>query len=385
MKIAISGCGIAGTAVAIFLREDGHEVTIFEQAKECRPVGAGIMLHTSGQNVLAQMGILEPLIDVSERLESMTAKLVSGQTLVKLKFGKYDDQIFSLGVHRGRLFDLLMKRCVDSGVEIKTDSRVTQFEHPTGVVTIQSADEQISSHGKFDFMIAADGSRSTLRENSKIVTRVKEYEYAALWKTGKCEFQPGELYQVVDGTHRLLGLLPIGKGESSLFWGLPKTSWDSLKRSDLDRWKDEARTMCPQAASILDSIDNFESLTFGSYRNVSMKKWHDKGVVFIGDAAHATSPHLGQGVNLALEDAIVFAKCLGDVGDFEEACQTYTQRRVCKLRYYRQLTGMLTPFFQSPGKIRGIGRDLVLPLLPKLPFVGRQMIRTLSGMQRGWI
>lgn len=385
MKIAISGCGIAGTAVAILLQGDGHEVTIFEQASECRPVGAGIMLQASGQKVLSQMGMLDQLAGVSEKLNCMTAKLASGRTLIKLEFGKYDDQIFALGVHRGRLFDSLLNRCFDSGVEIKTDCCVKRFEESGGAITLESADGEVSIHEGYDFIVAADGSRSTLRDNSRIATRVKEYEYAALWKTGKCEFQPGELYQVVDGTHRLLGLLPIGEGESSFFWGLPKKSWDNLRNSDLEVWKDEARTMCPQSASILDSIDSFESLTFGTYRNVSMKKWHDEGVVFIGDAAHATSPHLGQGVNLALEDAFSFAECLREVGDFENACKSYTRRRACKIRYYRQLTGLLTPFFQSPGKLRGIGRNLILPILPKLPFVGKQMIKTLSGMQRGWI
>lgn len=338
MNIAVSGCGIAGTAVASLLCENKHDVTIFEQAESCQPIGAGIMLQSSGQEVLGRMGLLEGLASVSQKLSGMTAMLASGRTLVNLEFAKFDNQVYALGVHRSRLFETLLQRCKDFGVGIKTDCQVTGFDSSSNTLTTKSQSGTVSQHVGFDFVIAADGSRSTLREASNIPTRVTEYEYAALWHTGKSEFQPSALYQVVDGTDRLLGLLPIGGGESSFFWGLPKQAWESLKNSNLQQWKAEAEQLCPQASSILNTIDDFESLTFGTYRNVAMKRWHADGVVFIGDAAHATSPHLGQGVNLALEDALVFSESLQSTNDFENACRRYNQLRARKLRFYRQLT-----------------------------------------------
>jgi len=383
LNIAVAGCGIAGAAVASLLRDQGHAVTIFEQTQVCRPVGAGIMLQASGQRVLTRMGLLASLSAASQRLNGMTAKLPSGRDLVRIEFGKYDDAVYSLGVHRGRLFESLMNQCIERGVEIRTGVRVVGIEPGTGTVSLES-EQGGSSVSGFDFLIAADGSRSALRERSNIVSRVREYDYGALWTTGRCDFQPGELYQVVDGTHRLLGLLPIGGGESSFFWGLPKASWPALQRSSLAEWKDEACRLCPQAETMVNAFDSFEALTFGTYRNVTMRKWHGDNVVFLGDAAHATSPHLGQGVNLALEDAETFADALQETNEFEQACRAYTKRRSSKLRYYRQLTGLLTPFFQSRGRIRGIGRDVVLPVLPRLPLVGRRMVKTLSGDQGGW-
>ena len=65
MRIAIAGAGITGTTVGFLLAEQGHEVTIFEQAKVCQPVGAGIMLQNSGQQVLDRLGLLADLADAA--------------------------------------------------------------------------------------------------------------------------------------------------------------------------------------------------------------------------------------------------------------------------------------------------------------------------------
>ncbi|MEM7456927.1 MAG: NAD(P)/FAD-dependent oxidoreductase [Planctomycetota bacterium] len=381
MRIGISGCGIAGTTVGFLLAEQGHSVTIFEQAAVCRPVGAGIMLQTSGQNVLGALGMLDDLAPVSQRLSGMTAELVSGKRLIKLDFSRLTPDTHALGVHRGRLFEMLLSRCHESGVELRNGVRVTKFDPAQRAVVSETGDR----FDGFDFLIAADGSRSVLRQASSIRARVKEYGWGALWCTGECDFQPGELHQVVDGTRRLLGLLPIGLGQSSFFWGLRASDYETLVASDFDAWKSEAIEMCRHAESILQSVNGFDDLTFGTYRNVALDRWYDAGVIFLGDAAHATSPHLGQGVNLALEDAVCFATSLEASNDFESACDLFSRKRTRKLRYYQRLTRALTPFFQSDGTLKAIPRNLFLPWFPHLPFVGRQMLRTLSGCKNGWL
>jgi 2-polyprenyl-6-methoxyphenol hydroxylase-like FAD-dependent oxidoreductase len=67
--------------------------------------------------------------------------------------------------------------------------------------------------------------------------------------------------------------------------------------------------------------------------------------------------------------------------DFGDACLLFNKERKQKIKYYQQLTRLLTPFFQSEG----VARNLVLPMLPRLPIARGQMLRTLSGFQNGWI
>jgi 2-polyprenyl-6-methoxyphenol hydroxylase-like FAD-dependent oxidoreductase len=105
----------------------------------------------------------------------------------------------------------------------------------------------------------------------------------------------------------------------------------------------------------------------------------------IGDAAHATSPHLGQGANLALEDAECLAQCLAHTSDINLAFAKFHRIRSRKTRFYRQLTAVLSPFFQSDSTWRSPLRNLVLPMMPSFPVVGRQMLHTLSGQKRGWL
>jgi 2-polyprenyl-6-methoxyphenol hydroxylase-like FAD-dependent oxidoreductase len=381
MKIAIVGCGIAGTTVAFLLAEQGHEVTLFEQASECRPVGAGIMIQASGQDVLQSLGLLEPLAATSQRLHGMTAELASGRTLVRLDFRKLRPDAHALGVHRGTLFQMLLDRCRRSGVAIRTGFRAVEFDAPRG--ELRSADGE--THGQVELLILADGSRSELRKSLGMTARVTEYSHGALWTTGPCNFQPDRLYQLVDGTQRLVGLLPIGPGRCSYFWGLSVADWPKLAASSFDRWRDEALRFCPPSEPILSSLQGFSDLTFGSYRSVAVRVPYRKNVILIGDASHATSPHLGQGANLALEDAACLAECLASTQETGRACELFHQLRARKVRFYRQLTAILSPFFQSHSIWRGSVRNLALPLMPHLPFVGQQMLYTLSGHKRGWL
>ncbi len=82
MEIAISGCGVTGTATAFFLAKAGHDVTIFEQAAECKPIGAGIMLQPSGQIVVEKNGdCSNRWQNVRNGLGGMVAQLTTGQDI----------------------------------------------------------------------------------------------------------------------------------------------------------------------------------------------------------------------------------------------------------------------------------------------------------------
>jgi 2-polyprenyl-6-methoxyphenol hydroxylase-like FAD-dependent oxidoreductase len=98
----------------------------------------------------------------------------------------------------------------------------------------------------------------------------------------------------------------------------------------------------------------------------SLATWHEGPVCLIGDAAHATSPHVGQGASLALEDAIVLTKCLRDVPNVEEAFATYERLRKDRVealvKEARRTGDRKAPSNRVTRRIR----DLVLPFFLKL-------------------
>ncbi len=292
-KIAISGCGIAGTAAGHLLSAAGHEVTLFEQASKCRPVGAGIMLQPSGQMVLRRLGIHDAIAKLSTPLLGMEARLASGKQLVRLEYASLGDQLRAWGVHRGELFEQLLRLCLSSGAKVETSSLITHYASDDQQVTVVTQSGQ--EFGGFDFLITTDGSRSRLRDAAGIRFQSVEYPYAAIWATGPCDTVDDRLFQVVDGTKRLVGLLPIGSGRCSFFWGLRADSYQRLSAAGIEPWKAEVIQLCPQAEAFLQSIASFDQLTFATYRHVQMRRWHSDRIVFLGDACHASSPHLGQG------------------------------------------------------------------------------------------
>ena len=382
MRIAVSGCGIAGATVAALLARLGHEVTVFEQAAHCQPVGAGIMLQPSGQEVLKRLGLSDQILAESARLDGLDASLACGKSLIQLRYNGLDESTRAWGVHRGLLFDQLFGECQASGVEIRNGTTLHNYRRIGKCVAV--VDQAGREFGDFDFVLATDGSRSKLREASSLRCKLVEYPYAALWTTGPCHQVQRCLHQVIDGTQRLVGLLPIGEGRCSFFWGVRADRYESLRSSGIESWKDEVIELCPPAAELLDTIQRFDELTFSGYRHVQMRQWNNDSILFLGDAAHASSPHLGQGANLALEDAVVFADALRDTGEFHAACLQFRKLRYRKVRYYQQLTRLLSPFFQSDIPLLSLGRNVALPWFPRVPFVRRRMLRTLCGLHCGW-
>jgi 2-polyprenyl-6-methoxyphenol hydroxylase-like FAD-dependent oxidoreductase len=195
--------------------------------------------------------------------------------------------------------------------------------------------------------------------------------------------------QVVDGPRRMFGLLPTGRAPRgddlvvSVFWSIRADRVAAFRARGLAAWRAEAIALDPRTEPILDQISDIDQLAFTQYRDVRMRRWHGERIVFIGDAAHATSPQLGQGANLALWDAMCLADAFADHGDVAIALAAYTAMRRRHLNYYQLATRALTPLFQSDARVIGWLRDLVFPMSRWLPPLRRRMVRTMAGLDRG--
>ena len=115
-----------------------------------------------------------------------------------------------------------------------------------------------------------------------------------------------------------------------------------------------------------------------------MRRWHTDRAMLLGDAAHSMSPHLGQGINLAMLDGYWIAAALNQTRSIGEAFGLHSHFRRAHVRFYSMTTFALSPFFQSRGFLKGFARDIGLPLLPKIPLLRRQMVLTMSGMKRSF-
>lgn len=379
-RIAIVGSGTAGPAAGIFLARRGHEVTLFERAEEELAVGAGFLLQPTGLAVLKELGLADEVLAVTQKIGGLYCETQRGKVLLDLEYGELKSGLFGLGTHRSSLLAILLKAFREAGGEMRWGAGMTGMSL-AGEERFLETGEGVKE-GPFDLVLLCDGARSQMREQAGIPARVDRYPWGALWFIGKRtpEFDPGLLWQKVGSTRELCGFLPTGTKEDllSLFWSV--RLGDPLP--DLGQWKETLLKLVPKAESFLEQVRSIEQLQRASYHDVRMKRWHGDRVVILGDAAHALSPQLGQGINLALVDASVLADCLESHG-LEEALEQYTRRRKTHVGFYQFATRWTTPFFQSDHESLGKLRDLTFPIGMRVPYVRREMVATMAGLKTG--
>jgi 2-polyprenyl-6-methoxyphenol hydroxylase-like FAD-dependent oxidoreductase len=383
-RVGIVGFGVAGATAAYLLARDGHTVTLIERAPVVEPIGAGVLLQCSGQEVLHHLGLLDQVLEHAAPIDELHARHVGGVTLVRNKYGNYAPGTRAYGVHRGVLFRALRGLVETQPVDIRLGSEVASREI-TASGEVMLVDSIGARHGPFDCVICGDGSRSHLRAVFGFRASVLKYDHGTLWVTVPGAGVPGKLLQVVRGTRQMLGLLPLGDGLVSLYWGLRNDAVEAVKARGLDTLKREIVAFCPESAEVLEHLYHFDQLLHTAYQHVHMRRCHDGRVLFIGDAAHAMSPHLGQGINLAMVDAWRLAACLRVADTPAGAFKAFVAAQRDYTRYYASVTWLLSPFFQSDWRVLAWGRDLVLPVMPHLPVIRRQMVLTMIGLKGGFL
>jgi 2-polyprenyl-6-methoxyphenol hydroxylase-like FAD-dependent oxidoreductase len=395
LDVAVVGSGTAGAAAALFLHRSGHRVTVYEAVADPQPVGAGIMLQPTGMHVLARLGLLDAVASRCATLTGLRCFARDGRPVLDLAYADLHRTLFSFGIHRGVLFEALYDAVRREGIEVRLGTPIERLgvewlggDGPRRAC-LDGDGEVLGTH---DLVVVADGARSRLRDES-LVRRNRFYPWGALWFIGHdtAGAHGGVLHQVVDGTRRMLGLLPSGLGPRgdtplvSLFWSIHRDQIAEARERGLDAFKAQALHLCPQAEPILGQIGSFEDLLFAQYHDVVLSRWHLDGVVYLGDAAHAMSPQLGQGANLALYDASVLAECLAEADRLEHALAEYSRRRRHHLAFYQWATRWATPFFQSDRSWLGTVRDRFMGLACRVPYVRQRMIRTMCGMETGFV
>lgn len=390
-RIAVVGLGTAGSSAALLLSRAGFRVTLFEKVEEPQAIGAGIMLQVTGLSVLRELGLEGRILEQGARIERLRVETTRGKNVLQLDYRRLREGLFGLGIHRGVLFDTLYNEVRGSEIDLRLGVEIVRARH-RGTGDLDLLDRSGASFGPFDLVVVCDGARSRVRTQSPAFSeKTTKYPWGALWFVA--EDQEGtfrdELFQRVDGTRGMVGILPTGLDPSgkrvvSLFVSLCLEELPALRSRGIEALRQEILRVSPAAESLLPQLDSFDELRIAEYFDVSMPRWNAPGIVAIGDAAHATSPQLGQGANLALVDAKVLADCLRENLDVEAALRRYSILRADHLNYYQFATRFLTPFFQSTFAPLGLLRDWAMPVALKIPYAEREMIRSMAGTKTGY-
>jgi len=404
LQVGIIGAGTAGLATAAILARQGHAVTLLEKAPALAPVGAGLLVQPSGMAVFHHLGVLDHAqalgapIDVLQgwlRSRAVSGGGIHDDLLINSRYTEAAPDRVGLGMHRAALCDVLMAAVSQHQAEVIYGSEVdTVVDHGDQVQVDMRVHAQPRTLS-FDLVLIANGARSTLRPQGW--TRLDQaYPWGAVWAivSEVTDLDYRVLHQFYHGTSRMMGLLPTGYASgqldaprlTSIFWSLPADRlepWLASSDHAFTAWQKEVMQLWPRAGRwVLESGVRPEQFLAARYRDVVMSRFGQGRVGVIGDAAHAMSPQLGQGANMALLDAWAIGRASRE-RDMVAFWQRYHQLRLPSIRFYQLMSRLLTPFYQSD--ISGLAqmRNLSFRWMAYLPWLRRQMAATISGVKCG--
>ncbi|CDX12973.1 FAD-dependent monooxygenase [Mesorhizobium sp. ORS 3324] len=372
-EIAIAGAGPAGLAAALYLKRAGHKVTVFERFDEPKPVGSGLMLQPTGLTVLADLGLLDEILSLGSRIERLHGTdAKSGRTVLDVRYDARRGRRFGLAVHRAALFGVLYRAARGAEIPVQTNVEIETLERGERARPVCANGKRL---GPFDLVVDASGARSRLRQGLDDKAVPRQLAYGAFWASlgWRDGFDEKALLQRYDKASIMVGVLPIGRPETNsgtmaaFFWSLKPADAEQVRAAGLDAWKARVVSVWPACEAFTGQINSFEQLSLARYGHHTMRLPAGRRLAVIGDAAHSTSPQLGQGANMALLDAAALSHALARTNSIDEALAAYVSARRWHVRIFQALSLSLTPFYQSDSVTLPFVRDWAVAALAKIP------------------
>ena len=387
--VAIVGYGTGGQAAALALARAGHQIQVFERVPDPGPVGAGFLLQPTGLQALWRLGLLEAACALGAPVARLHGETAEGRAVMDMRYADLDPRLTGIGMQRGALFALLHRAIAgEQGIALRSDCAIVELDCEAGRIR----DAQGRWHGPYDLVVVADGAASTLRAQVGDARIDRPYPWGALWCLLPEADWPWtcELRQRYRLAREMAGLLPVGSmpgdpvRKLSFFWSLPVAGFDAWRAAGRDAWLHQLGALWPQARERLGGDFDVACLARAAYRDAIPQRWWRGRAVLLGDAAHAMSPQLGQGVNMALVDAVALAAWLAVAPALDAALHGYERERRAHLAAYHRYSRWLTPLFQSERDTLARLRDAGFLAGGRLPLARGHMLRVLSGTQQGW-
>jgi 2-polyprenyl-6-methoxyphenol hydroxylase-like FAD-dependent oxidoreductase len=326
MKIAIIGGGIGGLTTALALKQSGKEVVIYESAPEIKPVGAGILMANNAMQVFKKLGVCHKIEEAGCKVSNIRITDAQLNTLSLADLTRFENKynIYNVAIHRADLQRILAN---EIGFEnIQLSKRLSRIDREN-VFKLSFEDGTVVDA---DVVIGADGIKSVVRKQLFETGNIRDTKQ-------KCWRGVGEFDWVEKYNHEALEAWGKGKRFGFVKISDKNVYWYAVINESL--MKDHVnitelfKEFHPDVVQIISETPK-ASIHFSDIIDLEpITKWQKGRVCLIGDAAHATTPNMGQGACQAVEDAYVIGKLFAQGKSVEEVFSQYEKLRMAKAHF----------------------------------------------------
>lgn len=325
----VVGGGFSGMSAAIQLRKQGVAVDVVEIDPEWRSYGAGISIGGATLRAFRSLGVLERFLAVGAASDGTDIYSPDGRLLAQLPTPRIagDDVPGNAAIMRPALARILADATLAAGAQVRLGSTVTALrQRPDGV----EAEFPDGSRRHYDLVIGADGLYSKMREMLFPHAPKPRYSGQGVWRAVLPRAPGIDRTMLWVGDKVKVGLNPVSSDEMYLFVNedrpvnahVPPAEFLYRLRQLL------APFTAAQVRQASEQLKNDSLIVFRPLEGLLLKQpWYSGRAVLIGDAVHATTPHLASGACIGIEDAIVLAEELVRATSVEAALKQFQQRR----------------------------------------------------------
>jgi 2-polyprenyl-6-methoxyphenol hydroxylase-like FAD-dependent oxidoreductase len=362
-RAVIVGAGIGGLTAALALKREGWDVSVFERAPELREVGAGITLWTNAVKVLRALGVGGAIEAAAAPIRTSELRSWRGKVLVRTDFGALGDKLGAptIGVHRADLQAALADAVGRENVQFGMTC-VGYTPDDKGASALFAEGDVVRGQ----ILVGADGIKSLVR-NQLLGPEPPRYAGYTAWRgVGLIERPevPVGVTVLAMGRGSQIGMLPIGGGRTYWFAtaNVPPggaAGPDGHKAELLKRFAD----WWPAFPAAVEATPDAAILRNDICDRPPVRKWVAGRVALLGDAAHPTTPNLGQGACQAIESAHVLAQCLKRAETADAGLLAYEQSRFDRTAQITNESWQLGKVFAYENPLKCWLRDRLLGLL----------------------
>ena len=362
LNLSIVGAGIGGLTAGLALFKKGFNVEVFEAAKELKPVGAGIILAPNATKIFQELGLYDQILAAGNKITNIIITDNMLKQVIKNDLKEYESTTgnSAIAISRSDLQKILLTQF--SNDKINLNKKVSTY-HQTAEkkIALTFADNTCLYT---DILIGADGIHSSIRK--KMFPNLKLRNAHQWCYRGMCNYQlPTEssksLFELW-GAGTRFGFVQVNN--SQVYWYALSNKEIIYPGTKIHAIKNLFKTFHPLVKEILNATEEVNVIE-GIIQDIKKSgTWFIDNVCLIGDAAHATTPNLGQGACQAIEDAYVLAMLFSKYDNVQECFSKFYQLRKSKVDFVVKTSWNLGKIAQLNSPFVCKVRNTLLRLLP---------------------